>query len=315
MEPFRLNESHPRLKGLNDFYRTELSGWLQQQERVRHKAIREVMMIAAATLAVMGAVTTFGIWTGDPKIAKWSTMGLIVACGGGLALGYHRFSRIRQPIKRFLLERTCGFLGMSYRPDAPAAHLESFRALGLVPRDSLARLEDEITGDLEGMAFHIMDARLNRHAGTHARIVFEGPLVTFQVAQPVAGTTIVANDKGWFGKLFDTPGIPVERIEIDDRDFEAVFEVYGDDRKEARRLLNPRMIERLKALSASVGHGNLALAFQGRQVLVAINRKRDQFEVGSLTKPLDDPRRVQGIVDDIGFALGVAEALRLDGRP
>lgn len=312
MDAFQLNEAHPRLKGINEFYRRELSPWLQEKEQDRLKARREAMLIGGGASALIAVIVILALNSSGERDLYW-VAAFVTGIVGMFAAAW-RFSRVQKSVKAFLLEKTCNFLEMDYRLEAPRAHLAAFESLQLLPRHTRSRVEDEITGELDGIDFHLMDAKLSRRSGKKNRTVFRGVLATFQVDQPFDGTTIVARDKGWLGKLFAGSSDRFERLELDDEAFERQFDVYSDSPGDSRALLDRAMVERLRSLSDSLGGGRLAVAFRERQVLASVNRKKDLFEAGSMFQPLDDPRRVQAIVDDIGFALSVAEALKLRER-
>ena len=312
MDAFQLNEAHPRLEGINDFYRRELSPWLQKKEQDRLKAKRDALLIGGVASALIAVIVILGLNSSGERDLYW-VAAVVTGIVGMFAVAW-RFSRVQKSVKAFLLEKTCGFLDMRYRLEAPRGHLAAFESLRLLPRHTRSRVEDEITGELDGVDFHVMDAKLSRRSGRSNRTVFRGVLVTFQVGRPFVGTTIVARDKGWLGKLFEGSAGGFERIELDDEAFERQFDVYSDSPGDSRALLDRAMVERLRSLSDSFGGRGLAVAFRERQVLASVNRKKDLFEAGSLFQPLDDPRRVQAIVDDIGFALSVAEALNLKER-
>lgn len=312
MDAFVLNEAHPRLEGINDFYRDELSPWLQEKEQDRLKAKRDAMLIGGIASVVIAVIVILALNSSGERDLYW-VAAFVTGILGMFAVAW-RFSRVQKSVKAFLLDKTCGFLDMGYRLEAPRAHLAAFESLRLLPHHNRSRVEDEITGELDGVDFHVMDAKLSRRSGKKNRTVFRGVLATYQVDRPFVGTTIVARDKGWLGKLFEGSSDRLERIELADEDFERRFDVYSDSPRESRDLLDQTMVERLKSLSESFGGGRLAVAFRERQVLASINRKKDLFEAGSMFQPLDDPRRVQAIVDDIGFALSVADALNLRER-
>ena len=320
LDDFRLEESHPALRGLNTFFRTELRDQLRALERDRRRAVRDVWLIRAlAALIIIGfLVLKFLDWV--PDGAWWVFASAVVVAGASL-LGKWRLGVVRSEVKQFLPRKICDFLGFAYRAEVDQEDIEPFRALGLLPDFAWHDLEDEITGMFEGVDFRIRDADLSARSGKHTRTVFQGPLIDFQVEKAFAGTIVIARDEGWLGNRFSGPGIPLERIKLPEqtfdgvleahgRDFESVFELYGDNRDEARRLLSPQMAKRLMSLSEANVHGKMTVAFQKDRIFIAVNRHRDQFEGGDMYEALNDPRRVQAIVDDIGFALGMVEALQ-----
>jgi hypothetical protein len=125
-----------------------------------------------------------------------------------------------------------------------------------------------LTGDAQGVPFALAEIALHDAKGYR---MFGGVLASFRLARARPGLTIVARDRGLLGNLVASAGSRIERLPLEDPDFEGVFEVYGDDQVMGRVILTTTMLERLKALDELAHARGFACAFVGQHLLIAFN--------------------------------------------
>ena len=84
----------------------------------------------------------------------------------------------------------------------------------------------------------------------NSRVVFNGLLAELAFPGQSSGTTIVAKDGGLLGNavrtFVQTSGL--ERVRLEDPDFESRYQVYSSDQISARALLTPAVMQRLMQL-------------------------------------------------------------------
>ena len=149
-----------------------------------------------------------------------------------------------------------------------AFSLGAFRDSGLIEAFESAAVHHILTGDAEGVPFAIAEMALLDAKGYR---MFGGVLASFRLARPRPGLTIVARDQGILGNLLARAGSGIERLPLEDPDFEGVFEVYGDDPVGGRVILTTTMLERLKALDELAHARGFACAFLAEHVLIAFS--------------------------------------------
>ena len=88
--------------------------------------------------------------------------------------------------------------------------------------------------------------------------------------------------------------------------FEKIFEAFGTDQVEARYLLTPVFMQTLVDLENSINGKNIRFGFDKNQLFIAVETN-DQYEAGSMFKPLIDPARTQKILDEIGAVYDVVD--------
>jgi len=70
-----------------------------------------------------------------------------------------------------------------------------------------------------------------------------------------------------------------EKVSLEDPEFMDMFDVHAEDQIEARYILTPSMMERIKGLSKKTG-GQFYIAFNNNKITVANNSKTSSFGVG-----------------------------------
>ena len=137
--------------------------------------------------------------------------------------------------------------------------------------------------------------------------VFRGQLLRVSFPKKFLGVTVVRRDSGLFN-FFHHFGNKLQRVGLEDPKFEREFEVYASDQVEARELIHPVFMERLLTLEKAYDGKRMRCAFQDGDLLLAVEG-RDRFEVGSMFRPLADPKRVRTVVDDIAEILRLVDSM------
>jgi hypothetical protein len=165
-----------------------------------------------------------------------------------------------------------------------AFSLGAFHDSGLVEAFASATVQHVLTGDAQGVPFAIAEVAL---LDAKAYRMFGGVLASFRLARPRRGLTIVARDHGLLGNLLASAGSGVERLPLEDPDFEGVFEVYGDDQVGGRVVLTTTMLERLKALDELAHARGFACAFRGPHLMIAFSGMSWRCPAWRIVRPID----------------------------
>lgn len=167
---------------------------------------------------------------------------------------------------------------------SPAFAVGAFRDSGLIEAFEAATVQHVLLGDADGVPFAIAEVAL---LDAKRYQMFGGVLASFRLARPRPGLTVVTRDGGLLGNLLARAGSPVERLTLEDPDFEDVFEVYGDDQVGGRVILTTTMLQRLKDLD-ELGHARgFACAFRGEHLLIAFSGMDWRCPAWRILRPLD----------------------------
>lgn len=227
---------------------------------------------------------------------------------------YRRMAVIRREAKGELMPALCQEIGLDYSIDPPDHAIFQFDQLSIIPSYDEKTLEDQIIGKVEDIDFELLEAKLVKVSrdskGRKSRsTVFQGFLVHFDFHKNFKGETIITKDQTFIGNFFNSIARNGERVKLEDREFEDRFEVHSTDQVEARYLLTPSFMERVLQFSRLPSVKQLQLAFKDGSIYMAIKRKGDAFEGGSLD--LNDPALIKQNVKDIALIFDMVTELNL----
>jgi hypothetical protein len=312
---------HPRFAGFEAFAAREIFPWLAGQEAERRRTVRRVVAIVAGTAAGIALVhlLIFALYGGTTPLAI-VFLGIVPAVIAG-AIVYFLLANFRADLKDFLLPKVCDRLKLRYMGASSQLPVGLFVATGMLPDHNRHNIEDGVESEAAGTVFEAAEARFQMKKGTGRgstlETVWRGLLMAARAKEPFAGLTLVMPARGFVARLFDER--PHERIELGLGELEAGLEVRTTLAEEARRVLTERVMRSLADLAHRLGRERPSLALMGEQVLLAVESKRDRFEAGSLWKPLDDPKRIEDLLWELGYLCELAEALgaalRLERAP
>lgn len=184
-------------------------------------------------------------------------------------------------------------------PPTPA--FDRLKAAGLMPSYDNRKFEDMIAGTRADAGFTLVECKLTQTQGSgkNRRTVtkFQGLLLNIEYPERFLGRTLIARD-GWWKRGKGASGL--QEVQLVSRELEDAFTVYSTDQVEARTLLTPDRMERLIALERHFKGGKLRGVFEDGHMTIALEAK-DQFEAGSIFKPLADPGRFIQTLTEIGL--------------
>ena len=132
---------------------------------------------------------------------------------------------------------------------------------------------------------------------------FQGLLFHIQYPDRFLGRTLIAR-QGWWKGFFGDKSL--QKVDLVAKELEDNFTIYSNDQVEARALLTPDRMERLIALERHFKGGKLRGIFEGDHLTLALEAD-DQFEAGSVWKPLVDPDRYISALTEIGLVCDVID--------
>ena len=101
-------------------------------------------------------------------------------------------------------------------------------------------------------------------------------------------------------------------MKLEDPEFEKKFVVYASDQIEARYILTPALMERLREFAEKTKH-EVHISFVLSCVFIAISLKENLFEP-RIYRTLLDYSTIEKYYDDLMMAIGIVEELNLNRR-
>jgi len=148
--------------------------------------------------------------------------------------------------------------------------------------------------------------------------IFRGLFISADFHKDFRGRTFVRTDVaeklfGAFGRMFQKPIFSrLQLVQLEDVDFEREFVVHSDDQVEARYILSPAMMQRMRELKQKFS-AQIEFSFLESRVFLAISHTKDFFEP-DIYQSLLDPTYLRSYIQQVQLCLGVVEALDLNTR-
>ena len=191
--------------------------------------------------------------------------------------------------------------------EPPTPAFDILKTVKLMPSYDSRKFEDLIEGHRADAKFSMVECKLTEQQGSgkNRRTVtkFQGLLFHIEYPRAFLGRTLLARrgwSKGWFSNK------DLEKVDLTSVELEKAFQVYSTDQVEARYLITPDRMERLVALERHFKGGKLRGIFEGDHLTLALEA-RDQFEAGSIWKPLYNPQRYISALTEIGLVCDVID--------
>ncbi len=112
--------------------------------------------------------------------------------------------------------------------------------------------------------------------------------------------------------LFFNKFKPMHTIKLEDVEFDKRFCVWSENQLEARYLITPVFMDRLKNLQTDFGTKKIKCSFFDDKIAFAISTKRDLFEVGDLYVPLNKSKQMTIFFNELTSILQMVDYFKLN---
>lgn len=255
---------------------------------------------------------------------------------------------IKDKIFRLIFE---SFYGFNYHPEGSGDPLSycSFKLFSDVEKISslFSRTSDLIVGNYKNIHFTFEELSLTKIANERSSRSFENQSInfsnsttaTFSIAnqsekikeifnghaikmnfnKKFKNITLIKSDLGLIKNYLNKPSDSsdnLQKVALEDPEFEKIFEIYSQDQIEARYLLSPAFMERLKSLTEFYGkNSKLQGSFCDNQLLLTFSGfKFDMFEPQSHLKPFDIAKDCKTLLKHINLIFTIIDSLEIDKK-
>lgn len=214
--------------------------------------------------------------------------------------------------KRDILPDIAGLFGdFRYDPKGKIP-MDQMKPSKIVPGHTSYDSEDFFEGRYKEVQINFSEIKLKKKSGKSTVTVFKGLAVLLsQGTKKFHGHTILTKDQGTIGGWFKKQSTKLERADLVDPEFERQFDVFTNDQVEARYLIDPAIIERIKALSAEYNGERFMAAFYDDHVLILIASEENHFEPARIETPATDEASLVSMKHEIGQILSIVDQLEL----
>lgn len=186
----------------------------------------------------------------------------------------------------------------------------------IIPSHDKYNSEDYFKGTYKGVEMEFSEVKLTEEQGSgkNRRTVtkFKGLIILLNMnKKKFYGHTTLQKDAGKIAEWFKEKSSKMKRARMADPEFEKMFDAYTTDQVEARYLIDPLMIEDLKALQEEYDGKSMQAAWYDSKMLVMISSSHNHFEPANIKIPATDPESILNMKHEIGQILGIVDRLDL----
>ncbi len=231
-----------------------------------------------------------------------------------VVIGYTKYNKLRKDFKDVYVKKLIEeqLPNCTYRPNMGIPIATIYQS-NLVKKAARSKVEDLIVGSYEGVNYSTCDVKLEeRHvhhtgSGTSTTYItyFQGKFFEFDFNKSINGQIVVTE-----GSLPNW-NTAFEKIELENINFNEKFKTYTTDEHSAFYVLTSHFADSLLELEQKY-RGVLALSFSGSKLYIALDNRRDSFEI-KLMKNIDE-NSVLAFQNDLQIIPNMIKILKLDNK-
>jgi len=298
-----LNEARPKLKVLENI----------RQEKLKLYSWRK--KIAAPIAFVLTPILGFiDYWllllqSGNDDAAAGVSVAGLVALWGWVTKPKRDYANA---YKKKILPDIAGLFGPFTYDMKGKIPMKAMKPSKIIPGHQNYKSEDLFSGNYRGVDINFSEMKLTKRSGKNTVTVFNGLAVLLtQGTRKFYGHTILTSDQSKVGEWFTKQFKDLKRANMVDPVFERLFDVYTNDQVEARYLIDPLIIESLKALYREYNGDKMLAAFYDDHVLILIESHVNHFEPAAINVPATNERELLSMKHEIAEILSIVDRLSL----
>lgn len=308
-------ETEPYEEGFSAHYDTKIKPHVDEFEKLRLEALSESSKRAKlSTIIMLAIIAVIGILLLNNK-GNFGDYIFVIVVGVILAKMwiYHPMNQYKDSIKSKIFPNIFSFIGnYKYSQKCPD-RVHNLEKSKIIPHYTIENSEDQIEGKYKEVDIDLFETNLKVKSGkNNTRTVFKGIIISLSMHKNFKGQTLIKKD---FGKLFNWLGdkfSKLEKVTLEDPEFEKIFEVYSNDQVEARYLLTTAFMERLLKLKKSFNGQDIQCSFYDNKLLIMIELTKNMFEPESIYKAEDFTDDAKNLLKDMQIIFSIIDTLKLN---
>ena len=187
---------------------------------------------------------------------------------------------------------------------------ENYKLSNIIPNFHRMFFDDCFDGEYNDTKFAIEENYAEIGSGKNRHTVFKGVIITLDMNKPFHGNTVIKPDS-----MFHTsPSGNLHYTVLEDVEFEKKFDVFTDDDIEARYLITPSLMERLKSMQVAFKADKVSASFYQNKFYIALHTRKDLFSLGSLTKNVCDKEQFFTMFEEIFSIIKLIDHFKLNQK-
>lgn len=274
--------------------------------------------IALAGIIGLGMLADAGKLNGD-AIEGIGTL-CIFAIIGLITWANWPIQQYKSSVKEKIFPKIFAFFGKDFiYKETGSLTVEKLLVSGIIPSNyTESSVEDYVSGSYEGVSIELTEAKITRTTGSgkNRRTVtlFQGLFILLGMNKNFTGKTIVKRDRGMLGNWMHEKPYGLEKVALEDPEFEKLYEVFSNDQIESRYLLNPAFMERLSRLMEVAKSNGIQCSFYENRLLLMVSCPKDRFETSSIFIPATFTEDIHTILEEMKIIFDIINLLKLQER-
>ena len=300
--------------GFAQFYQEKISPTAVKIEKMRRKYLTIFIILILISISSFFAVLVFSGSARDEFLFNIS--GLVFLFSFGLSIVIWR--GFRKKIKSGLFADIFTFFDdFSFRSEGNIKNWQIER-FNILPYFERLKSEDLISGKYKNVNFEFCEILAEKtvreqNDKSHQHCVFKGAAIIFDFHKNFKGCALVKKDLGLVGNFYQNFH-NLKLVELEDPEFEKMFQVYSSDQIEARYLLTTSFMERIKQMTNLLGGKMVEASFYEGNLLLIFSGSKNLFEAPSLFRKISLIAECKKIIAQIGLIFEIVDILKLDER-
>ena len=256
-------------------------------------------IISSAATAILGV----SLWSFSPDLS-----GLLIASSAAIWIYIQK--SFENKIKEKIMPTACScFVDMKWQ-EGSYTDSSIFTSSYLISNYSYDDYDDIFYGSYHDVKFEIIESKFTTHSGKHSITIFDGVIVKLEMNKHFTSHTVIKPDMF----LNIPPSFKLHHTELEDPEFNKKFDVYTNDEVEARYLITPSFMERLKNMETAFMARTATCVFYNNFLMIALPTGSDLFSLCSLFKPVDDPKQFFRMYDEIESIIKLIDYFKLNQK-
>lgn len=317
-------------KEFQETYYKKLSPYLKNRDDER---IKKKKLVTTLKICLLSAIILFFILTRCLDITM-----IIFLLGVSYIIAHILKKQFEREIKQEIMPYICKCIGnLSWTAGEYAGDKNIFTKSNLISRYNSSIFDDIFKGHFKDTNLEIIEAKFyisennsstihqnnrhNRHNELYRQgnfsirknnknTTFSGVIVKLTMNKNFQGNTVIKPDS--IGHK--SPSSKLKHTTLEDVQFEKKFDVFTDDEVEARYLITPSFMERLKNMQVAFKADKVSCAFYDKYLLVGLDTKEDLFSIGDLNQPLNDDKQFFMMFEEILSIIKLIDHFKLDQK-
>ena len=301
--------SEMRREFYDRYYKTIVPKVRIHENERKNKNILSIIIIIVCTiisLAIIYSIIKIGNEDAADSLGRLALFVFIL----GITSRYMIKKSFENSIKEKIMPIVCSCFNNLTWSNLSDYRIQDYLDSGVIPVYHNSSSDDIFRGKHKNVDFEILELELEIGSGKNRRTVFDGVVIRLDMNKNFSSHTIITPDT----LLHASPIKDLRHTTLEDTNFEKKFDVFTNDEVDARYLITPTFMERLKNMKTAFKANKIRCSFYKQYLFVALSTNKDLFSLCSLTKPIDDSKQYFEMYEEIVSIVKLIDHFKLNQK-